>query len=220
MDEQDYGSVLFSKAVEAFAQLPGVGPRTAQRYALHMLEQPAEQQARFVAALRDCADQLQRCPRCNGFSDTGEACARCADTRRDDTLLCVVADVRDVMALERAGQYRGRYFVLGGLIDPMAGRGPDQLPLDQLQSTIARQRPEELILAFAVNMEGDTTAFYLQRHLQSLNIRISTPARGIPFGERLDQADEQTLASALQDRRVLYTPAAASARIGEMADKL
>ncbi len=220
MDEQDYGSVFFSRAVEAFSQLPGVGMRTAQRYALHLLEQPAEMQAKFVGALSECANRLRRCPYCNGFSDTGEACDRCADGRRDDALLCVVADVRDVMALERAGQYRGRYFVLGGLIDPMAGRGPDQLPLEQLQSTIAYQRPEEVILAFAVNMEGDTTAFYLQRRLQSLNVRISAPARGIPFGERLDQTDEQTLASALQERRLLYAPLAETERVGATADKL
>lgn len=206
MGEQEYGSVFFARAVDAFAQLPGVGHRTAQRFALHLLDRPLSDQEKFVGALRDCLLELKRCPRCNAFSDSGSECEICSNPSRDGGLLCVVSDVRDVMALERAGVYRGLYFVLGGLIDPMAGRGPEQLPIESLLSTVAFQQPREVILAFSVNMEGDTTAFYLQKRLQSLNIMISAPARGIPFGERLDQADELTLNRALQSRTSLFTP--------------
>lgn len=117
-----------------------------------------------------------------------------------------MADIRDVMAIERAGLYRGQYFILGGIIDPMAGIGPEQLPIRELLQAIAQRPIQEVILAFSVNMEGDTTTFYLQRQIQPLNVTVSIPARGMPFGETLDQTDDLTLSRALKNRTALYTP--------------
>lgn len=206
MHDPDNGSALFQQAVQSFMQLPGVGRKTAQRYALHLIGLPEAERGAFVRNLDNFSTRMQYCPSCHGFSDDGQPCPICRNARRSRSELCVVADIRDVMAIERAGLYQGLYFILGGIIDPMAGVGPEQLPIQKLLHTIAQRRVEEVILAFSVSMEGETTTFYLQRQIQPLQVKVSVPARGIPFGETIDQTDDQTLGRAITNRTLLFTP--------------
>ena len=203
--ELGYNSQLFARAVEALMQLPGVGRKSAQRYMLHLLQR-GEMHERFVQPIADCLTGMPHCPECLGFSDTGVRCPTCADESRTNGQLCVVADVRDQLAIERAGGFNGKYFVLGGLIDPMGGIGPEQLPIAQLLQRVQDGGIDEVILAFSVNMEGDTTTFYLRRKLEELDVKISVPARGMPFGETLEQTDEITLGQALRQRTSVHVP--------------
>ena len=207
MQEHEYSSALFAQAVEAFTLLPGVGRKSAERFLLHLLGHPEEERARFVTALSQCVHNIKHCPGCHGYSDDGGLCSLCSDPRREEHTLCVVADVRDVMALERAQHYRGRYFVLGGLIDPIAGLGPDQLAIEPLLRAAQQPAVQEIIIALSSTMEGETTTYYLQRRLQPLGRTLSVPARGIAFGESIEQTDEITLSRAFQNRLVL-TPVA------------
>lgn len=202
-EAEEYSSQYFSNAVSAFMRLPGVGRKSAQRYALHMLGRPLEERSQFVEAIRCFLEEVQHCPVCHGLSDDGSVCSICSSRSRDRSVLCVVADTRDVIAIERSQSYRGMYYVLGGVIDPLQGIGPSQLPIDQLLSTIASQGAREVILAFGATQEGDTTQFYLQRRMAGLGVVISQPARGVSLGEALEQADGMTLGTAFAQRVVL-----------------
>ncbi len=217
-DSGEYSSQFFGEAVAEFMRLPGVGRKSAQRYALHMLGRPIEERKRFIAAIQRFLEDVQHCPECHGLSDDGGVCSICASRSRDRAILCVVADTRDVMAIEHSQSYRGLYYVMGGLIDPMQGIGPSQLPIDQLLSTIVGKGIREVILAFGATMEGDTTQFYLQRCIAPTGVTISQPARGVSLGENLEQADGMTLGTAFA-QRVVINPGSAVERNVKKADQ-
>ena len=201
--EQEYPSVLLSGAVEAFGQLPGVGRKTALRYALSLLNQLPEQQQHFLGQLEAFLTQTGRCPRCNSLSDGGTPCAICQTRNRNGALLCVVGDYRDILALERTQEYNGYYYSLGGLIDPLHGVGPSQLPLEKLEQRVAEEGVQEVILAFSATPEGDTTSYYIARLLGKYGVRVSQLARGVYLGATLEQIDSPTLSAALAERRIL-----------------
>ena len=192
-------SKLLDRAVEELAKLPGIGERTALRLALHLLRQPAEQ----VSALSESIDRFRRevkyCKKCNNLSDT-DICPICADSSRDKSIICVVEQVKDVLSIEHTGQYKGVYHVLGGVISPMQGIVPSDLKIDLLLENISQGGVQEVILALNTSIEGETTSYYLARKLKDLNVRVSTIARGIGFGDELDHADEITLVHAIHNR--------------------
>ena len=192
-------SKLLDRAVEELAKLPGIGERTALRLALHLLRQPAEQ----VSALSESIDRFRRevkyCKKCNNLSDT-DICPICADSSRDKSIICVVDQVKDVLSIEHTGQYKGVYHVLGGVISPMQGIAPSDLKIDLLLENISQGGVQEVILALNTSIEGETTSYYLARKLKDLNVRVSTIARGIGFGDELDYADEITLVHAIHNR--------------------
>ncbi|HIS34603.1 MAG TPA: recombination protein RecR [Candidatus Avirikenella pullistercoris] len=192
-------SKLLDRAVEELAKLPGIGERTALRLALHLLRQPAEQ----VSALSESIDRFRRevkyCKKCNNLSDT-DICPICADSSRDKSIICVVEQVKDVLSIEHTGQYKGVYHVLGGVISPMQGIAPSDLKIDLLLENISQGGVQEVILALNTSIEGETTSYYLARKLKDLNVKVSTIARGIGFGDELDYADEITLVHAIHNR--------------------
>ena len=192
-------SKLLDRAVEELAKLPGIGERTALRLALHLLRQPAEQ----VSALSESIDRFRRevkyCKKCNNLSDT-DICPICADSSRDKSIICVVEQVKDVLSIEHTGQYKGVYHVLGGVISPMQGIAPSDPKIDLLLENISQGGVQEVILALNTSIEGETTSYYLARKLKDLNVRVSTIARGIGFGDELDYADEITLVHAIHNR--------------------
>ncbi len=181
------------------ARLPGIGRRSALRLALHLIQQGDDRMLQLAEAIHQLAEQTTLCRLCHSLSDT-EVCGICADGRRDPETLCVVEDVRDVLALENTQAYRGRYHVLGGLISPMDGMGPADLTVDQLVQRVADDGISEVILALSTTMEGDTTSFYLYRRLQSSGVRLTVMARGLPVGDALEYADERTLSRAVEQR--------------------
>lgn len=201
----DNGPMLFARPLaELIAQLerlPGVGPKSAQRLAYHVLRMPEDDVRRLADALRQAKAQLTLCGLCQNVSE-GEKCEICADPRRDPAMICVVAEPRDIAALERLNEYKGLYHVLHGLLDPMSGVGPEQLKVREL---VARLGPgvEEIILATNPTVEGDTTALYLAKLLKPLGVRTTRLAHGMPVGGELDYADSATLLSALEYRREL-----------------
>ena len=192
-------SKLLDRAVEELAKLPGIGERTALRLALHLLRQPAEQ----VSALSESIDRFRRevkyRKKCNNLSDT-DICPICADSSRDKSIICVVEQVKDVLSIEHTGQYKGVYHVLGGVISPMQGIAPSDLKIDLLLENISQGGVQEVILALNTSIEGETTSYYLARKLKDLNVKVSTIARGIGFGDELDYADEITLVHAIHNR--------------------
>lgn len=192
-------SKLLERAVEEIAQLPGIGKRTALRLALHLLRQPEGQTERLAQALTDLKSQIQHCRECHNISDS-EVCEICNNPRRDANTVCVVEDIRDVMAIEGTGQYRGVYHVLGGKISPMEGVGPHDLTIESLLSKTRSGRFKEIIFALSATMEGDTTNFYIYKQLQGLSISLSAIARGIPIGDELEYADEVTLGRSILQR--------------------
>lgn len=197
----NFPSKVLESAIEELAQLPGVGKRTAMRLALHMLKRNASQTLALSDALQKLVTEIQYCRQCFGLSNS-EICEICANSLRDDKLICVVQDIRDIMAIENTGQYRGVYHVLGGLISPMDGVGPSQLNIQPLV-TRAKQA-NEIILALSSTMEGDTTNFYLYKVLQPTDVKVSIIARGIGIGDELEFTDETTLASSIS-HRILYS---------------
>lgn len=197
-DEQ-YPSKLLERAVEEMAQLPGIGRRTALRLVLHLLRQPAEQTDRLSEALHRLRHEVKYCRVCHNISDT-DVCDLCADPRRDHSTLCVVENVRQVLAVEATQQFRGLYHVLGGLISPIDGIGPAQLQIDSLAERVAQGGVREVILALSPTMEGDTTGFYISRRLEGQNVLLTTLSRGISVGDDLEYADELTLGRSLTDR--------------------
>jgi len=196
----EYPTRSIEEAVEALAGLPGIGRKTALRLAMHLLRAPAGETEALSTALRSMRDNTRFCERCGNLAEA-PLCHICQNSRRDTSVICVVADAQDVLAVEKTAQYNGLYHVLGGLISPMDGISPDDLRLEGLFERVQAGGVDELILALSASMEGETTAFYMSKALQTENIRLSSIARGIPLGSELEYADELTIASAIRHRR-------------------
>ena len=186
--------------VAALEKLPGVGPRSAERIALHLVQAPSEISTILAEALTRARSTIQFCTNCGGLTER-QPCVICADTRRDPTLLCVVEKAVDILAIEKAGSFRGLFHVLGGKLSPLNGVGPEDLRIAQLSQRIPRQGVKEIILALPSDVEGDATSHYLAKTLSSSGVRISRIAQGLPAGSGLDYADEITLSRALEGRR-------------------
>ncbi|MBF0596610.1 recombination mediator RecR [Faecalibacter rhinopitheci] len=195
----NYPSKILERAVEEMANLPGIGKRTALRLVLHMLNRPKSQTAALSEALSKLVEDVKFCKKCHTISDL-DICEICSNPLRDQTLVCVVEDVRDVMAIENTGQFKGTYHVLGGKISPMEGVGPTQLNVSSLVQRAKNDEIKEIIFALSSTMEGDTTVFYLFRQLKEYNIEFSTIARGLGVGDELEYADEATLVRSIQYR--------------------
>jgi recombination protein RecR len=195
-----FSSALLEQAVDQLATLPGIGKRTAMRLALDLLRRDAIEVHRFTDAVRALRDQVQYCEVCCNISDRPK-CSICNDPARDAGLICVVEDIRDVIAIENTRQFKGVYHVLNGVISPMDGIGPDELNIRQLVERVQAGGVHEVLLALVASLEGDTTAFFLNRKLQPLGVRLTTIARGISVGGELDQADELTLGRSITDRK-------------------
>ncbi len=195
----DFSSKLLENAVYEMSQLPGIGKRTALRLVLHLLKQPNEQTQRLSSALQTLRSTVKFCSSCHNISDV-ELCEICANPKRDETLVCVVEDIRDVMAIENTGQFKGLYHVLGGKISPMEGVGPQDLTIQSLVNKAKEGKIKELIFALSSTMEGDTTNFYIYKQLDGLEISTSTIARGIAVGDELEYADEVTLGRSIVNR--------------------
>ena len=186
--------------IDQLGRLPGVGPKSAQRIAYHLLKVPKEDALALADAVATAKARVRFCEVCHNLSEAPR-CTICADDRRDATLVCVVEEPRDIVAVERTGGFKGRYHVLGGAINPMEGVGPDQLKVRELLARIDTDGIAEVILCTNPNLEGDTTAMYLARLLQPLGIRVTRIASGLPVGGDLEYADELTLGRALEGRR-------------------
>ncbi|MBA9076710.1 recombination mediator RecR [Rufibacter quisquiliarum] len=195
----NFPSKLIENAVEELAKLPGVGKKTALRLALHLLKAETEDTKQLSEALVRMRTGVRYCNTCHNISDT-DVCGICANPLRDRTLLCVVSDMRDVIAIENTAQYKGVYHVLGGVISPLEGIGPSDLHIQSLVERLPSSGVKEIILALSPTMEGDTTAFYLTRKLKDMPLRISSIARGVPVGGELEYTDEITLGRSIQDR--------------------
>lgn len=188
------------RLVEALLRLPTVGPKTASRLAFHLLKAPREEVDALARAVAELRVKMRMCGRCGNYADQ-EECVVCRDPRREQALLCVVGEARDIAALERTGEYRGKYHVLGGLISPLDGIGPDQLSIKQLLERLEAEPIEELILATNPTVSGEATSLYLQRLLQAKpELKVTRLAQGLPMGADLEYADEITLGRALQGR--------------------
>ena len=196
---QQYPSQLLERAVEAFSQLPGVGRKTALRLVLHLLRQPADEVDGFAEAVVRVKHDVKYCKVCHNISDS-DVCSICSDPRRDASLVCVVENIQDVMAIENTPQFHGLYHVLGGIISPMDGVGPHDLEIDSLVKRVDEGGVKEVILALASTMEGDTTNFYLSRKLKGKNVKLSVIARGISVGDELEYTDEVTLGRSILNR--------------------
>ena len=195
----EFSSRLLEKAVNEMAQLPGIGKRTALRLVLHLLKQPKEQTGFLASALITMREEVKFCESCHNISDI-EICEICANTKRDHQIICVVEDIRDVMAIENTGQFRGIYHVLGGKISPIDGVGPSQLNINTLVEKVKSGTVTEIIFALSSTMEGDTTNFYIFKQIQDCAIITSTIARGISVGDELEYADEVTLGRSILQR--------------------
>ncbi|SHH02595.1 recombination mediator RecR [Flagellimonas flava] len=195
----DFSSKLLENAVYEMSQLPGIGKRTALRLVLHLLKQPEERTNLLSEALTDLRAKVNFCKSCHNISDT-EICEICSNHKRDKSLVCVVEDIRDVMAIESTSQYNGLYHVLGGKISPMEGIGPQDLSIVSLVNRVKEGEVKELIFALSSTMEGDTTNFYIYKQLEGLDVTTSTIARGIAVGDELEYADEVTLGRSILNR--------------------
>ena len=196
---QNFPSRLLEEAVNEMASLPGIGKKTALRLVLHLLKRESHEVKQFANAFTTLHSDIKYCQSCHNVSDS-EICEICSDTRRDGETICVVEDIRDVMALENTHQYRGLYHVLGGIISPMDGIGPSDLEIDSLVNRVAQGNIKEIIMALSATMEGDTTNFYLFRKLKDFPIKVSTLARGVAVGDELEYADEVTLGRSILHR--------------------
>ncbi len=195
----EYSSKLLEKAVNEMSQLPGIGKRTALRLVLHLLKQPKERTLFLVQALQNMREEVRFCENCHNISDMS-VCDICSNTKRDHQIICVVEDIRDVMAIENTGQFRGIYHVLGGKISPVDGVGPSQLKINSLVEKVKSGVVNEIIFALSSTMEGDTTNFYIYKQIQDYEIITSTIARGIAVGDELEYADEVTLGRSILQR--------------------
>lgn len=196
---EEFPSKLLENAVSALSDLPGIGRRTALRLVLFLLRQEKETTFRIADALTEFRRDIKFCNTCHNLSDT-DTCQICSDPLRDRSTVCVVEQVQDVMAVERTGQYRGLYHVLGGLISPMDGIGPANLEIDSLVERVKTDEIKEVILALSPTMEGDTTNFYISKKLSGLHVRLTTIARGVSIGDELIYADEVTLGRSIVNR--------------------
>ncbi len=194
----NFSSKLISDAVDAFSQLPGIGKKSALRMVLHLLKQEENHVHNFADRIRDMRLNIQFCKECFNVSDA-ELCEICSRTTRRATSICVVESIREVIAIESTQQYNGLYHVLGGLISPLDGVGPDQLKIKELCERIEKHKTEELIVALSPTLEGDTTTYYISK-LVDQHVKITTLSRGVAFGGELEYADEMTLAKSLENR--------------------
>ena len=195
----NFSSKLLENAVNEFSSLPGIGQKTALRLVLHLLNQPQSEVEKFGNSLLILKRDIRYCNECHNISDH-ELCQICSSVKRDKSLICVVEDTRDVMAIENTGQYQGGYHVMGGLISPMDGIGPSDLNIESLVKRVQAGGIKEVILALSATMEGDTTIFYLYKKLKDAGVSISTIARGIAFGGELEYVDEITLGRSIATR--------------------
>ena len=200
--DSSYPSQLLDKAVGELAKLPGVGRKTALRLALYMLRQTEEDVDKLASSLSELRHDIKYCRICHNISDE-DVCPICSDKRRDSSTVCVVENIRDVMAVENTQQYDGLYHVLGGIISPMDGIGPADLEIDSLVERVKAGGVKEVILALSSTMEGDATNFYISRKLAGENVRVSVIARGISVGDELEYTDEVTLGRAILNRTVV-----------------
>ena len=199
MDIHYFSSKLLEDAVDEFAKLPGIGKKTAFRLVLHLLNQDKDEVRQFGNTITKLREEIKRCKSCNVISDN-ELCPICADPKRNSSVVCVVENSRDVIAIENTQQYNGIYHVLGGIISPMDGIGPSDLNVENLQNKIESNHVEEIILALSTTMEGDTTNFYLYKRFREYPVKISTIARGVSIGDDLEFADELTLGRSILHR--------------------
>ncbi|NOT74868.1 MAG: recombination protein RecR [Cyclobacteriaceae bacterium] len=197
----EYPSKLIEDAVNEIAKLPGIGKKTALRLVLHLVKENENKTLALTESLNKLRSNIKFCKTCHSISDSDE-CSICTSHRRDKTILCIVEESRDVMAIENTAQYRGVYHVLGGIISPMQGVGPSELTIDSLITRLSHPSVEikEIILAISPTLEGDTTAFYLHRKLKEYPVKITSIARGIPMGGDLEYADEITLGRSITSR--------------------
>ena len=194
-----FSSQLIEKAVEAFSKLPGIGKKTALRMVLHLLKEDENVVMHFSEAITRMKKEVCFCPDCNNISDAG-LCGICNNQLRNRRLICVVENIRDVISIESTGQFNGLYHVLGGLLSPLDGIGPDQLFLAQLRDRVTHLGAEEVIMAISPTIEGDTTLYYMTKMLKGIDVHISGIARGVSFGGELEYTDEFTLSRALAKR--------------------
>jgi recombination protein RecR len=200
-----FASQLLENAVNEFAKLPGIGKKSALRLVLHLLKQNENDVEHFSEVIAKMRNEIKFCQRCFNVAD-GDICSICANSMRKHEIICVVENIRDVIAIESTQQYNGIYHVLGGVISPLDGIGPDQLNIESLLNRVQKEKTEEIIFALNPNIQGDTTIYYIQKKIAAvasglpISIRITTIARGIAFGGELEYADEMTLARSLQNR--------------------
>lgn len=199
MITEQFPSKLLERAVNEFAKLPGIGRRTALRLVLHLLKQDAKMTDSLADSLKQLRNEVKYCHICHNISDT-DTCELCANPRRDASTICVVENIRGVMAIENTGQFHGLYHVLGGVISPMDGVGPSNLELASLVERVRNNSVQEVILAMSPTMEGDTTNFYISRQLAGLPVQLTTLARGLSVGDDLEYADEVTLGRSIATR--------------------
>ncbi|SDX47980.1 DNA replication and repair protein RecR [Lutibacter oricola] len=195
----NFSSKLLENAVNEVSQLPGIGKRTALRLVLHLLKQPKSQTHQLALALGELVDEIKLCKNCHNISDV-ELCDICANTSRNSEIICVVEDIRDVMAIEGTAQFKGLYHVLGGKISPIEGIGPQNLTIESLVNKVKLGTVKEVIFALSSTIEGDTTNFYIFKQLEAYKIKTSTIARGISVGDELEYADEVTLGRSIVNR--------------------
>lgn len=205
MLKQKFPSKLLEDAVEAIGSLPGIGSRSALRLALYLLKQPKDNVHHFTGTVNALCDNVKYCSKCMMISDE-DVCSICSDRKRDHDTICVVETVRDVMSIENTGQYHGVYHVLGGIISPINGVGPSDLTISELVKRVATMAEEgkkvEVILALSGDVEGETTSFYIYRHISPYGVTVSSLARGLGFGDNLEYADELTLGRSIVNRQI------------------
>lgn len=195
----NFQSPLIEEAVAAFSKFPGIGKKTALRLTLHLLKQSSAEVLQFSSAVNRLKQDIRFCKQCHNLSEA-EICHICSNMNRDQTTVCIVADIRDILAIENTGQYKGLYHVLNGLISPLEGIGPELLTISDLLHRIENQQIEELIFALSATMEGDTTAYYIAKQVEERGLRMSAISRGISIGGELEYADEVTLARSIRNR--------------------
>ena len=195
----EFKSSLLNQAVEQMASLPGIGKRTALRLVLHLLNKEKSEVSQFSNAFIRLKENVQFCDTCFNIADSN-ICNICANPKRDDSVICIVQDIRDVMAIESTGQYFGKYHVLGGVISPMEGVGPEDLTINSLLERVATGKIKELIFGLPATMEGDTTNFFIYRKVQQMDIKMSLISRGIGVGNQLEYIDELTLGKSIMNR--------------------
>ncbi|MEP6616321.1 MAG: recombination mediator RecR [Ginsengibacter sp.] len=194
-----FSSALLENAVNEFARLPGIGKKTALRLVLHLIKKEVAEVNNFSNAISSLREKIQFCNQCHNIADK-ELCNICADVSRKSEMICVVENIRDVIAIESTQQYNGLYHVLGGIISPLDGIGPDQLRIDTLVERVQKENTSEIIFALSPNIQGDTTIYYIGKKLKDHPVKITTIARGISFGGELEYADEMTLARSISNR--------------------
>ncbi|HLX93578.1 MAG TPA: recombination mediator RecR [Puia sp.] len=195
-----FSSILVEQAVSEFAKLPGIGKKTALRLVLHLLKQQEPAAKDLGEAIIKMRNEIKFCQRCHNIAD-GDICSICANSMRRQDMICVVENIRDVITIESTQQYHGTYHVLGGVISPLDGIGPEQLNIDSLVNRITNEQVQEIVFALSPNIQGDTTIYYIQKKVTQRPLRITTIARGISFGGELEYADEMTLARSIANRQ-------------------